>query len=200
MTQAYSVCPKCSHTRKKSNDKCLSTNTETGVFKCHHCGHSGRIGDNNMLNKSNTNANQEFKKPVLRLPSTNLPENVIKFFKTRGVLEDILKRNKIGFQNGSITFPYFKEGELVNTKYRTLDKQFRQESGAEKVFYGLDDINGHEEVVIVEGEIDKLSFEVAGPTNVLSVPDGAPALNAKSYESKFSYIENCEKELEGVKK
>ena len=149
-----------------------------------------------MITKNST----EIKKPVLRQPSTDLPENVIHFFQSRGILEDALKRNKIGFLNGSITFPFFKDGDLVNTKYRTLDKQFRQEAGAEKVFYGLDDISGHEEIVIVEGEIDKLSFEVAGFTNVLSVPEGAPAPDTKSFVSKFKFIENCEKELEGVKK
>ena len=49
-----------------------------------------------------------------------------------------------------------------------------QVAGAEKVLYGLDDVGGAGEIVIVEGEMDKLALEEAGMTNVLSVPDGAP--------------------------
>ncbi len=196
MTQSYTTCPECSHTRKKSNDKCLSTNTETGAFNCHHCGYRGRKGDNGI----NMDIEHQPKKPVLKLPPVNLPENVIKYFETRGIPEGILERNKIGFKNGEILFPYFRDGQIVNIKDRTLDKKFRQEAGAEKVFYGLDDIKGSEEIIIVEGEIDKLAFEVAGYNNVISVPDGAPSLEAKSYQSKFSYIGNCEKELRNLKK
>ncbi len=46
--------------------------------------------------------------------------------------------------------------------------------GAEKVLFGLNDIAGQPEIIIVEGEMDKLAFEEAGFTNVASVPDGAP--------------------------
>ena len=49
-------------------------------------------------------------------------------------------------------------------------------AGAEKILYGLNDIAGKEEVIIVEGEIDKLSLEEAGLTNAVSVPDGAPGM------------------------
>lgn len=51
---------------------------------------------------------------------------------------------------------------------------------AEKIFYGIDDIAGAEDVIIVEGELDKLAFEVAGVRNVISVPDGAPRRRANS--------------------
>ncbi len=203
MTQAYSTCPECSHNRKKRGDRCLSTNSITGVFLCHHCGYSGKNGEET---KMSTITETEFKpsrpmeKKEIKLPSTSLPDNVIEWFKLRGIDQAILERNKIGHKEGLITFPFFKGGKLVNIKYRSQNKKFKQEAGAEKIFYGLDDIAGHEEIIIVEGEIDKLSFEVAEYKNVISVPDGAPSLQAKSYEAKFSYIQNCEKELEGVKK
>ena len=47
--------------------------------------------------------------------------------------------------------------------------------GAEKILYGLDDITGHSEIIIVEGEMDKLAMMEAGIRNVVSVPDGAPS-------------------------
>lgn len=194
MTQTYSTCPECSPTRKKSSEKCLSTNTETGAFLCHHCGYKGCVNTAD----THTTTHKEYSKPIP--PSTDLTPEIVAFFVQRGIPQNILERNKIGFNKGEISFPYFKNGEIVNIKYRTMDKKFRQEAGAEKIFYGLDDIVGQYTVIIVEGEIDKLSFEVAGYTNVLSVPDGAPLPTAKSYESKFNYIENCEKELHGIKK
>ena len=189
--------------RKKSYDKCLSTNVETGSFLCHHCGYSGNNEERKRMSTVIENEFQsslQMEKKEIKRPSTNLPDNIIKFFEDRGIGEDVLNRNKIGHKDGSIAFPYFKNGELVNIKYRSQNKKFRQEAGAEKIFYGLDDIADNEDLIIVEGEIDKLSFEVAGCTNVISVPDGAPSLTAKSYESKFSYIQNCEKWLESIKK
>jgi len=37
------VCPKCSHTRKKKSDKCLSVNHDLSVWNCFHCGWSGKL-------------------------------------------------------------------------------------------------------------------------------------------------------------
>ncbi|KAJ4849310.1 hypothetical protein Tsubulata_017466 [Turnera subulata] len=49
-----------------------------------------------------------------------------------------------------------------------------QEKDTEKIFYGLDDITGADDIIIVEGEMDKLAMEEAGFRNCVSVPDGAP--------------------------
>ena len=59
-------------------------------------------------------------------------------------------------------------------------------AGAERVLYGLNDIS--DVTVWVEGEMDKLALEVAGYPNCVSVPDGAPAPDSKSYESKFDFL------------
>ena len=42
-----------------------------------------------------------------------------------------------------------------------------QVKGAEKVFFGLRDIVGMPEIIIVEGEMDKLALEEAGFQNVV---------------------------------
>ncbi len=65
-------------------------------------------------------------------------------------------------------FPYRRAGETVNVKYRSLSKRFRQEKQAEKIFYGLDDVANSPEVIIVEGEMDKLALEQAGFRHVVS--------------------------------
>lgn len=40
------------------------------------------------------------------------------------------------------------------------------------MLYGLDDLAGASEVVVVEGELDKLSLEEAGMQSVVSVSEG----------------------------
>jgi 5S rRNA maturation endonuclease (ribonuclease M5) len=139
-------------------------------------------------------------KPKIVIPETDLSEWVVSVFKKRKISIDVLKRNKVKDNGKEIMFVYHREGKPVNVKYRSRDKKYRQESGGQKIFYGLDDIKDQKEVIIVEGEADKLACEEASFKNVLSVPDGAPDVNTKNYVSKFSYIENCEAELEHVDK
>ncbi|KAJ0016468.1 hypothetical protein Pint_11353 [Pistacia integerrima] len=43
------------------------------------------------------------------------------------------------------------------------------EKDTEKVFYGLDDIEGESDIIIVEGEIDKLSMEEVALRNCVGV-------------------------------
>ena len=105
----------------------------------------------------------------------------------------------------AMAFPYYEDGELVNVKYRGPGKTFWQVKGAKKVLYGLDQLSPEEdEVVIVEGEMDRLALYEAGVENVLSVPDGAPAkvkdgeLPDPTEDSKFSYLWNCRGTLDRV--
>ena len=72
-----------------------------------------------------------------------------------------------------------------------------QVPGAEKILYGLDDVRDSGEIVVVEGEMDKLALEEAGVTNVVSVPDGAPrqvkegTLPPPEEDTKYLYLWNC---------
>lgn len=190
MTQKRELCPKCSHTRKKSGER---TRSVTGnLFYCHHCGDSGIIGVDGKDIPSGTKGKPRVVPldPVVELKGV-LPTNVLEYFNGRGISRDTLKNNKVEFENGFIKFPYFWKGELVNIKYRSLTKQFKQEKDRERVFFGLDDIGDQKELIITEGEIDKLSLNEVGYLNCISVPDGAPAPNTKSFMSKFDYIDNC---------
>lgn len=69
--------------------------------------------------------------------------------------------------------------------------------GAEKILYGLDDVADTGEIIVVEGEMDKLALEEAGITNVVSVPDGAPRqvkegeLPPPEEDTKYLYLWNC---------
>jgi twinkle protein len=204
--EVYTTCPQCSGSRKKQNVKCLSVNIEKEVWICFHCDFRGTL-KTGVEDKGNPYAYKQkvYRKPEIKL--TDLPGPVIEWFKTRGISEKVLSRNKIGYEKvympqledfaSAIRFPFYRNGELINVKSRDGKKNFRLESGSERIFFGLDDIA--ETSIIVEGEIDKLSVEEAGFVNCMSVPDGAPSPKAKDYTSKFDFLGTCEAELSRVK-
>ena len=72
-----------------------------------------------------------------------------------------------------MVFNYFEGETLINKKYRTLDKKFKQSPGTKNIFYGLNDIKDAKEIFIVEGEMDKLTLWEIGVKNVINVPNGA---------------------------
>lgn len=199
------TCPECSAQRKKKSARCLSVNLDKGTFFCHHCGWAGGLGSGEQRFEP------AWRKPQHRRPAP-LPakpiDPVVDWFEERGIPKAVLERNRIAAvtvympqvedHTGAVAFPYFRGDELVNVKYRDRQKNFRMETGAERILYGLADVDPTR-CVIVEGEIDKLSVEVAGIVSCVSVPDGAPAENAKDYASKFSFLEADSERLEAVK-
>jgi twinkle protein len=202
------LCPECSPTRKKKHVRCLGVNVEKGTWLCQHCGWAGGLGTG-----AHRNDQLHWRKPVyVRPEAPAIPEGLdvgmVQFFATRGIPAGVLRRNRISTQRvympqvedhvKAICFPYYRGDQYINAKYRDREKNFRMEAGAERILYGLNDIDPAR-VVIVEGEIDKLSVEVAGITSCVSVPDGAPAINAKNYDSKFTFLEADAERLEAVK-
>lgn len=198
------TCPECSPTRKKKTSRCLSVNVETGTWHCHHCGWSGG------LTQGARNDNPAWNKPTFRRPAPIREQReptLVEWFAGRGIPAAVVERNRISSARvympqaedhvTAAAFPYFRGGELINVKYRDREKNFRMETGAERVLYGLADINPVR-CVIVEGEIDKLSVEVAGVTSCVSVPDGAPSENTKNYASKFTFLDADADTLEAV--
>jgi twinkle protein len=206
--EQYSTCPHCSPKRKKSRVKCLSANGDEQVFVCHHCGWSGSLKEGVDHKSDPFQWTKEKRRiPEYKPPST-LPAEIIEWFKDRGIPEHILTRNHIDYKSvympqdqdfvQAITFPFYRNKEVVNVKSRSLSKNFRLETNAERIFYGMDDITG-DTAIIIEGEIDKLSLEVIQRKDCISVPDGAPAISAKDYTSKFSFLEGCEEWLSKIK-
>lgn len=191
--ETKTTCPRCSASRKKRNYPCLNVNVDEGMWNCWHCGWSGTLKGGEWQRPE---IRKEYRRPDYVANSTGLPETVIKWFAERGITEKVIKRNSIGYgpiympqieeETTAIQFPYYRGGEVINVKYRDGRKNFRMAAGAERVLYGINDIA--EVTIWVEGEMDKLAVEVAGFPNCVSVPDGAPAPDSKSYESKFDFL------------
>lgn len=189
------TCPQCSHTRKKKSYPCLNVNTIKGIWHCHHCGWSGGLGSG-VINQSAPPSRRVYHKPDFRPAALN--EKAFEWFDKRQITTEVLIRNRVSMERiwmpqiedevTAIAFPFSKGGEVVNIKYRDGQKNFRQVGGAQKVLYKYDDIA--DVTIICEGEMDALSFEVAGFRNAISVPDGAPAPDAKNFDSKFEFLDD----------
>ncbi len=51
----------------------------------------------------------------------------------------------------AIVYPSIYKGQIIGMKYRTLDRRWGQSKQFQTVWYGMDDIVGHQTVIIVEG-------------------------------------------------
>ncbi|KAL6991924.1 DNA helicase, partial [Sarracenia purpurea var. burkii] len=140
-----------------------------------------------------------------------LCDELLAYFAERMISRETLQRNsvmqrryyhQVHNKNIVIAFPYRRNGVLVSCKYRDIKKKFWQEIDTEKIFYGLDDIKDASDIIIVEGEMDKLAMEEAGFRNCVSVPDGAPPvvsnkeLPSKEQDTKYQYLWNCREYVE----
>lgn len=195
------TCPQCSSARKKKSARCLSVNTQKGTWLCHHCAWRGSLR-NGEEGRSDLawGGSRLYRKPVWA--GAEPTDDLYAWFAARGISRAVVDRNGITSgmaympqtenQEEVILFPYRVSGEVVNVKYRTIQgKHFRLSPGSERVLYGLDDLRLNEgEVVIVEGEVDKLSMEEAGYLVCVSVPDGAPSSGA-NLDKKLDYLEKA---------
>jgi twinkle protein len=174
------ICPVCSHTRKKKKDKCLSVSFTQGKAYCHHCG-AVSFEDENK---------QAYTPKQYELPSqewrnyTALSDKLVKWVEeTRkikqatlmqfGVTEEKQYIPQVGKEQNCIVFNYFEAGVLVNKKYRDAKKNFTQSKGGKPIFYNINAIAGADKVYIVEGEFDVLAMYEAGIKNCISLPSGA---------------------------
>ena len=99
------------------------------------------------------------------------------------ILASSAKNAPVNIFTGPKTTPLFEETSLPVSLVSRLFPNNEEAKTVIWIRYGYDDIAPT--TVIVEGEMDKLAVEVAGLQNCVSVPDGAPAANAKNLETKF---------------
>lgn len=188
--EARAQCPDCLAIGKC--DTPLTVNLDSGAYLCHRCGKEGYVGGkNNKYSNLEGFEKIEPKKKTYIKPKE--PENYtllqehIEWFKNRGISHKTIDALKIYSKEihiinnttqeytnkQSIVFPYFEGEELINNKYRTLDKEFKFESNAETIPFNINSIKGEKECIITEGEIDAISFIEVGIPYAISVPNGA---------------------------
>lgn len=197
-----STCPLCSHNRKKKTEKCLRLYWDTGLAECFHCGELLQL---HTYKKKVQEHKQIYKKPVWR-NKTILSDDVVKWFeKERHISQSTLLKAKVtdSVENmppewkpvKTIQYNYFRNGELINIKYRTKNKQFKLFKEAELILYNLDYCATSKEIIICEGENDALAYIEAGIYNVTSIPNGSTlkSVNLEYIDNCIEYFENKEK-------
>ena len=136
-----------------------------------------------------------------------LSDKAINWFSERGISKPTLEKMKIrqheewmpqtGKEMTCIAFDYFHEGETINTKFRDGKKNFKLVQGAPKIFYNVDALcnDDNDSIVVVEGEIDALSFIESGIDYVISVPNGATKgnVNADYLDDFIDYFDSKER-------
>ncbi|HTD95136.1 MAG TPA: CHC2 zinc finger domain-containing protein [Chitinophagaceae bacterium] len=183
------------------------------IYKCFGCGKSGDaiqflvehenksfveameyLAKKYNIEIEEAGVRKEFIRPEPRLEK--LDPKKIAWFESRKISNNTLLRMKITeavewmpqFQKDVpvICFNYYRFDELVNIKFRGPKKSFKLSKDAQLIFYNLDALIDEEEIVIVEGEPDCLSWIESGIHNVISVPNGAAKGN-----QKLEYLDNC---------
>lgn len=170
------LCPECSSNRRKSkSEKCLEYYPDTNRAYCFHC-------NTTFFEYSPYRQTKEYVRPEWK-NITKLTDKAVRYFASRMISQDTLNEARVysdtefmpqfGKQIEVICFPYFRDNQLVNIKYRGPQKSFKMSSGAELILWNHDILKSEREVIITEGEMDALSFWTCGRKNVLSVPNGA---------------------------
>lgn len=106
----------------------------------------------------------------------DLTEEHEKFFADRKISRHTLDRNGVKSKKTqfgtAIVFQYFAEGQVVAEKMRALPKTFWSVQ-EHRCLYGVDHLKDAREVILTEGEIDKLAMDEAGLRHSASLQGGA---------------------------
>lgn len=174
---------------------------ERGLGTCQHCGEVIQLHE---FEKKSEKKPKVYAKPKWS-NRTELSDRLVTWFEGRGISQMTLKMLKITEGEeympqvqkavNTVQFNYFRDSELVNVKYRDGAKNFKLFKDAERVMYNLDWCKASKDVIIVEGEMDVLSFVEAGVLHTMSVPNGSTLGN-----SNLEYIDNCIEYFENKEK
>lgn len=169
------ICPECSGSRHKSKAKDLQFFQEKNRAYCFHC--------NTTFFEFKPFDAKEYIYPEWK-NITKLTDKAVNYFTGRMISQSTLVKMQVysdieympQYQKEVevICFPYFVNGKLINIKFRGAKKTFKLNSGSRLVWYNFDALTAeNDSIIVVEGEIDLLTFVENGFDNVISVPNGA---------------------------
>ncbi|KAJ0081570.1 hypothetical protein Patl1_11520 [Pistacia atlantica] len=141
------LCPACNggDSEEKSLSVYITPDGVTAIWmccraKCEWKGCTSAFGDGTSSRSSlNQIAQKKTIREVTDLRLEPLCDQLRRYFTARMITSEMLQRNRV------------MQKRCWNN----------EEKDTEKVFYGLDDIEGESDIIIVEGEMDKLSMEEA---------------------------------------
>ena len=197
-------CPECHHTRSKhKHDRSLSINIDSdGVrYHCHHCDATGGW----MYEEDS---------PPPITPPTGRNDAVQQYLESRNIDEDVIKNHTVqgtytfnGKNVPAVGFPYRDGSSIVAIKWRSADKKkyYSQENVCQD-FFNLNNYVKGNDILLVEGEMDALSWfscNLPDKLTVMSIPNGAPARVKDGKvdpreDKKFQYVWRAKKQLESA--
>ena len=183
-------CPECQPPHKLSdNPLSVTIEGENAVWNCHHCGFKGTTATaTNFV----TPPRKTYTTPSIP-EEKYTPSSLYSYFAERGISKETVIEQGIYAEDAWIALPYYDENKkVVNIKYRTKSKKFKQSPNAKRTLYNYVNAYDKDTVIFVEGEIDALVLIDCGYKNVVTLPDGAPK-EAKFNEkdARFTALENC---------
>jgi twinkle protein len=194
------ICPSCGN-----KDKSFAINLTTGAYKCPHensCGIRGSWYDfQRLFNDTPVPLNSDniiskipkvkkYNKPKLTI-NNNINDAAMKFLiEERAFNPLVLDKFKLGItpDGKAIMFPYYKEGVLVNVKYRSIEeKKFWQEKNPEPILYNRDNIPVDARILVIcEGEMDCIALKHYN-IDAVSIPSGVN--NMDWIENEWEWID-----------
>ena len=175
-------CPECSGERRKKGTRSLRVTISAGLWTCYHCHWSGAIRRGPTP--------RTYNRPTIKFPG-ELPGAVTDYLvDERGIDPAVLRPEIVGWcpSRKKIMFIYRKGGEIVNLRYRDRQKRYSQEENCEQVLWDMDRIQEGKDLVIHEGELDKLTGDSVDPDRIhVSVPNGS---------NSYQFLKSSERALE----
>jgi len=189
-------CPLCHHThsKKNQNQKDLAWDTQNNRGYCHRC-------HNSFFEYKPHGGQKDYYIPEWQ-NKTDLSDKAVKYWESRMISQNTLKKCNVYSDTEympqfkrkmeAMCFPYFREGELRNIKFRGAKKTHKFIGGAELLFLNEDALKNYKEIIIVEGEPDYLTWVENGYNNVVSVPNGANHKEMEYLEKVIEIFEEIE--------
>ena len=186
-------CPECPESKRK-NPKDVQFYPNTQRAFCHKC-------NTTFFEYKPYVSKKQYVAPEWR-NKTELTNNAVNYFEGRMISQGTLIKMKIfsdveympQFEKDIevICFPFFVDKKQVNIKFRGAKKSFKLISGAQLVWYNFNALKNNKEIIIVEGEIDVLTWVENNYDNVISVPNGA-GNNVEYLDETIKLFDNIDK-------
>jgi len=179
-------CPLC-----KTGPGHFYINQSREIFYCHKCSERGhilslkkRLGD--LLAVSHVSQYSKTSSPSKTIDLSVIekyhrelldnPAAMSYLTDERAFSHDAVKKFQLGFKDGTITIPHFKDGVCLNVKSRSLgvDKKYFREASCPSILFNLDNARKYQgSIIITEGEFDAIAFDQMGFPNTIAVTGGA---------------------------
>lgn len=190
-------CPKpyCKEYRSEKGDTAmpLKVTVQEGFAKwhCSHCHFTGHVGVDPAAPVASPEPTAEAPQEAPNYDGAWSPQ-ALKYLQDLGIAVAAGERGvKWVADRSSIGFPYLDQhGKPINMMLMKLPElTTRMASSAVYTFYGLDRIQPGNDLVIVQGEVEKLIFDTCGIEGTVAIPNSGNFMDDD--EREFDYLSHA---------